>query len=347
VESSLRPAAPPIRVAIAAGETLLRELLARLAPELVICSGDRDACDVRLVGPAPLPSGDRDARLDAASRAEVPWLVVAPDDATREWIRDWFRAGAQDVLLLGEAPRGLVPAIRRALQAGSALERLQRSYDQTLEALVCALDLREQETAGHSLRVALYALHLAIRMGVPQASLRDLYHGALLHDIGKIGIPDDVLLKPGRLSEEEWRVMRTHAQLGGDILRGIAFLRSASEIPLHHHEAWDGSGYPAGLVARDIPLHARIFAVVDTYDALRSERPYKGAHSHAESVERLRAAGGSRLDPAIVDHFAQAPPECWEALAAAAPRERGFARALACAHVPEPQPGTRVSPRRT
>ena len=342
---------------LGAEDPALRRLLDGLVADLLPGTGDPDACDVRLVGPAELAAdGVRGLRRRRMRPQRGPLLVIVPDDASRELVRECFRAGAQDVLALGEAPHCLVPAIwraferadsradlpgetgevaaelgRRARQIESALQQLQHSYDQTLEALVSALDLREQETADHSLRVALYALRLALRLGVPEASLRDLYHGALLHDIGKIGIPDYVLLKPGRLSEAEWQIMRTHARLGGDMLGAISFLSAACDVPLSHHEAWDGSGYPMGTAGAEIPLHARIFAVVDTYDALRSERPYKRAHSHAESVPLLVEAAGSRLDPAIVERFAQEPAESWEQLAASAPRERGFAGAVAAA----------------
>jgi putative nucleotidyltransferase with HDIG domain len=321
-------------VRLDAEDPALRELAARLPPGLVPAGADAQRCDVELVGPAQLAA--RGVRSLCAGQS--PLVVVVLDDASRELVRDCFRAGARDVLTLSEARECLAPVLRRVLEQSdaSALEQLQQSYDETLKALVSALDLREQETADHSIRVALYALRLALRLRVPEAALRDLYHGALLHDIGKIGIPDGVLLKPGRLSTAEWQVMRTHPELGGEILGGISFLSPARDVPLCHHEAWDGSGYPTGMAGRDIPLHARIFAVVDTYDALRSERPYKRAHSHSESVALLREASGVRLDPEIVASFAEEPPRTWTALAACAPRERGFRAALADARSPEP-----------
>jgi HD-GYP domain-containing protein (c-di-GMP phosphodiesterase class II) len=321
----------PARVELDAEDPALCELVARLPPDLVPGAGLR--CDVKLIGPAQLA-----ANGTRSCAGQTPLVVIVPDDAPRELVRECFRGGARDVLTLSEARRGLAPALRRVIEQpdASALEQLQQSYDQTLEALVSALDLREQETADHSVRVALYALRLGLRLRVPGAALRDLYHGALLHDLGKIGIPDQVLLKPGSLSSAEWQVMRTHPQLGSEILAGISFLSPARDVPLCHHEAWDGSGYPAGLGGRDIPLHARIFAVVDTYDALRSERPYKRAHSHAESVALLREAAGSRLDPELVESFAAEPAGTWARLAARARGERGFRAALADARAAEP-----------
>jgi len=300
--------------------------LAALLPARARLVGAAEPCEVRLIGPAEL-----------RAHGVRPWdgitpvVVIAPDDAPRALLRDCFRAGARDVLCVGELAQALAPALQRALQVESALAQLQRSYDQTLEALVSALDLREQETADHSLRVALYALRLALRLGVAQSSLRDLYHGSLLHDIGKIGIPDGVLLKPGRLTEAEWVVMRTHTRLGAEILGGIGFLEPARDVPLCHHEAWDGSGYPAGMAGAAIPLHARIFAVVDTYDALRSKRPYKPAHSHARSLALLREVAGVRLDPEIVEAFSAELATTWTRLASSASSERGFAGALEAA----------------
>jgi len=338
-----------------AEDPALPRLRDALPPDISLKIGAVEHCDLRLVGPAELAEkGIRGLRRHRLRADSPPLLVLVQDQTSPELIRECFRAGARDVLMLAEVRRWLSPVVRRVLAQSSAglsferetdqlaaelgkrarqveatLQRLQQSYDQTLEALVSALDLREQETANHSLRVALYALRLALRLRVPEHALRDLYHGALLHDIGKIGIPDGVLLKPGRLTEEEWNVMRTHPDLGAEMLKGISFLTSASDVPLCHHEAWNGSGYPRGLCGSAIPLHARIFAVVDTYDALRSQRSYKPALSHAESMAQLRAAAGVRLDPEIVENFAGEAPGTWERLAASNPD--GFEAVLAAA----------------
>jgi putative nucleotidyltransferase with HDIG domain len=321
----------PLRVGLDAADPALSELGALLTRGARPV-GSTEPCDVRLIGPAELQaSGIRGVHAARLAAPGTPVVVIAADDVSRELVRECFRAGAHDVLCLGELPQTLAAVLCSASErdaGGAALEQLQRSYDQTLEALVSALDLREQETADHSLRVALFALRLALRLGVAESSLRDLYHGALLHDIGKIGIPDGVLLKPGRLTDAEWVVMRTHTQLGAEILAGIGFLAPAREVPLCHHEAWDGSGYPAGTAGCAIPLHARIFAVVDTYDALRSQRPYKSAHSHPEALALLRAAAGVRLDPAMVAAFAAESAATWDRLATSASGERGFRGAL-------------------
>jgi putative nucleotidyltransferase with HDIG domain len=321
----------PLRVGLDAADPALSDLAA-LLPRGTHLVRNTEPCDVRLIGPRELEAGGvRPVHGAWLTAPGTPIVVIAPDDVPRERVRECFRSGAHDVLCLRELPQVLPAVLCSASEraaGGAALEQLQHSYDQTLEALVSALDLREQETADHSLRVALYALRLALRLGVAESSLRDLYHGALLHDIGKIGIPDGVLLKPGRLTDAEWVVMRTHTQLGAEILAGIGFLRTAHEVPLCHHEAWDGSGYPAGTAGSAIPLHARIFAVVDTYDALRSQRPYKPAHSHREALALLREAAGARLDPAIVASFAAETAATWDRLAASASGERGFRGAL-------------------
>jgi putative nucleotidyltransferase with HDIG domain len=332
VDEPARAIRDPIRVGLAGEDPALRELGAWLGGTLTAAAG---GCDVRLVGPAELAAhGAYVLQQWSALEPRIPVVVLVPDGASRELVRECFRAGARDVLTLAEAPGGLAAALRRAHEnvgTALALEQLRESYEQTLKALVSAIDLREQETADHSMRVALYSLRLALRLHLPEESLRDLYHGALLHDIGKIGIPDDVLLKPGPLSEAQWETMRTHAELGGEILGAISFLSPARDVPLCHHEAWDGSGYPVGLAGESIPLHARIFAVVDTYDALRSRRPYKRAHLHIEAIELLRRASGRRLDPAIVERFAAEPAECWERLAVSAAAEHDFPGALAAA----------------
>ena len=152
---------------------------------------------------------------------------------------------------------------------------LAAAYDATIEGWSRALDLRDQETEGHSRRVTEMTVQLARAMAVPEAELVHVRWGALLHDIGKMGIPDRILHKPGPLSEEEWQVMRRHPQYALEMLRPIAFLCPALAIPYCHHERWDGSGYPAGLKGEEIPLAARIFAAVDVWDALRSDRPYR------------------------------------------------------------------------
>jgi putative nucleotidyltransferase with HDIG domain len=182
-------------------------------------------------------------------------------------------------------------------------EALSRSYRTTLEALATALDTRDSETLGHSLRVAAYTVAVARRMGVGEPDLTDIYRGALLHDVGKIGVPDAILRKPGRLTPEEWNEMRRHPELGYRILEGVDFLERAREIVLSHQERFDGQGYPRGLRGTDIPLGARIFAVVDTMDAMTSDRPYRKARSYDEARAEIRRHSGTQFDPEVVRTF--------------------------------------------
>ncbi len=163
--------------------------------------------------------------------------------------------------------------------------------------------MRDQETEGHTLRVTELTVELARRCGVAEDQLESIRRGALLHDIGKIGIPDAILRKPGPLTEDEWKIMRRHPEMAWDMLSPIEYLRTAMSIPYGHHERWDGSGYPLGIKGRQIPLAARIFAVVDVYDALRSNRPYREAWDEERVISYIRKQSGSRFDPEVVDAF--------------------------------------------
>lgn len=177
------------------------------------------------------------------------------------------------------------------------------AYDSTLEGWSHALELKEQETAGHSRRVVELTLNIAKKLGVTGDDLVQIERGALLHDIGKMGIPDSILLKPGPLTEEEWVIMRMHPVYANNLLAKIDFLKPALDIPYSHHERWDGSGYPQGLAGKEIPLAARIFAVVDIWDALSSDRPYRKAWKREDILTYIRDISGTQLDPEIVDIF--------------------------------------------
>lgn len=193
---------------------------------------------------------------------------------------------------------------------------VETANENTLVALASALDMREHNTGVHSLRVADYTVRLAEEMGIRDRSfLEMLWKGALLHDVGKIGIPDSVLLKPGLLSEEEWAIMRRHPEIGRSMLRKISFLQEPSEIVFCHHERFDGSGYPRGVSGDAIPLGARIFAAVDVYDALTTDRVYHNAASHSEGIEELRRERGKKFDSAVVAAFERVPFEDWAAIA--------------------------------
>ncbi len=179
------------------------------------------------------------------------------------------------------------------------------AYDETLEGWARALDLRDQNTEDHSVRVMDLTLDLARSLGIPEHDLVHVRRGALLHDIGKMGVPDAILLKPGPLTEEEWQVMRLHPVFAYDLLSNIPFLRPALDIPFCHHEKWDGSGYPQGLSGKRIPLAARIFTLVDVWDALSSDRPYRKKWEKEKVVDYIRKEAGTRFDPEITDLFLQ------------------------------------------
>jgi putative two-component system response regulator len=180
---------------------------------------------------------------------------------------------------------------------------LQKAYDATLEGWAHALELRDSETQGHSMRVTQKTLELARAMGITDGDLDHVRRGALLHDIGKMGIPDAVLQKPGPLTAEEWTVMKRHPEYAYRLLSPIDYLRPALDIPYCHHERWDGTGYPRGLKGEEIPLSARVFAVVDVYDALSTDRPYRPAFTVDKINAHLAESAGSHFDPQVLDAF--------------------------------------------
>jgi len=197
-----------------------------------------------------------------------------------------------------------------AISDAMLFESLQRSnvelslaYDTTIEGWSRAMDLRDRGTEGHSQRVAEITVDIARKMGVKDKDLIHIRRGALLHDMGKMGIPDSILLKPDKLTDDEWEVMRRHTNLAYDMLSPIEHLRPALDIPYFHHEKWDGTGYPKGLKAEGIPLGARIFAVVDIWDALISDRPYRSAWSIEKAIEYIKSISGTHLDPDVVEVF--------------------------------------------
>jgi len=184
----------------------------------------------------------------------------------------------------------------------SNLELLM-AYDATIKGWSHAMDLRDRETEGHTLRVTELTLKLAESMGISKQDLVHVRRGALLHDIGKLGVPDQILLKPDKLTNEEWEIMHQHPNYALEMLKPISYLRPALDIPYCHHEKWDGSGYPRGLKGEQIPLMARIFAVVDVWDALTSDRPYRPAWTEEKALEYIREQAGLHFDPDIVDAF--------------------------------------------
>ena len=211
---------------------------------------------------------------------------------------------------------------RRTTELDKALEEVESSYRITLKALVQALETRDFETHGHSERVVTFSLRLGYELGLDKEALKDLELGALLHDIGKIGVPDAVLRKPAALNEEEWYKMRLHPIHGQRILRNIPFLEGASRIVAQHHEKWDGSGYPIGLRGEDIDIGARIFAVVDAFDAMISNRIYRRGRSYEDAVAELERCAGTQFDPEVVKAFKNVPREDWEILRERSLKER-------------------------
>jgi len=177
------------------------------------------------------------------------------------------------------------------------------AYDETIEGWAKALDLRDKETEGHSRRVTETTVDLCRHLGMSAEALVHVRRGALLHDIGKMGVPDSILLKPGKLSDEEWVTMKKHPGYAVQLLSPIKYLRPALDIPQYHHEKWDGSGYPLGLQGEAIPLCARAFAAVDVHDALRSDRPYRQGWPEEKVLEHIEAGAGTHFDPMVVDAF--------------------------------------------
>jgi response regulator RpfG family c-di-GMP phosphodiesterase len=200
---------------------------------------------------------------------------------------------------------------QRTKQLQAAMKRIEMTYDETLAALGTALDLRDAETAGHSQRVSRYCLEIAKAMGCSCEQLKQIARGSYLHDIGKIGIPDSILLKEGKLTPEETTVMQAHVRIGYDMVCRIAFLAGAAEIVLTHQERYDGTGYPQGLAGEEIPLGSRIFAVADTLDAMTSDRPYRRALPFQTAREEIQRESNRQFDPEVVRTFLSIPEQVW------------------------------------
>ena len=203
---------------------------------------------------------------------------------------------------------------QRTVELDRALNSLEGAYRSTLKALTAALETRDSETHGHSERVVSYSLRLGREYGLNSEQMKSLEFGALLHDIGKIGVPDSILRKPAKLTEEEWVRMREHPLHGQQILRGIEFLQGAARVVAQHHEQWDGSGYPVGLRGEDIDVCARIFAVADAFDAITSDRVYRRGKTYEAAAQELDDWAARQFDPKVVEAFHRVPKEDWEEL---------------------------------
>jgi putative two-component system response regulator len=247
--------------------------------------------------------------------AEVPIIVLtALDD--RDALLSALKAGADDFITkpfdryeLRARLIGITKLNRyhKLLEERSNIQnahsKLLKAYEATIKGWSHAMDLRDRETEGHSYRVAELAVELAKEYGLDENELYQIQRGALLHDMGKLGIPDHILHKPGTLTDEEWDVMKKHPQFAYEMLYPIEYLRPALDIPYCHHEKWDGTGYPRGLQGGEIPVSARIFAIVDVWDALTSDRPYRSAWTKDKAIVYIKEQSGKHFDPAIVDLF--------------------------------------------
>ena len=203
---------------------------------------------------------------------------------------------------------------QRTAELDRALNSLEGAYRSTLQALTAALETRDSETHGHSERVVTYSLRLGREYGLNSVEMKSLEFGSLLHDIGKIGVPDSILRKPAKLTEEEWVRMREHPLHGQQILRGIEFLQGAARVVAQHHEKWDGTGYPLGLRSEDIDICARIFSVADAFDAITSDRVYRRGKPYEAAAQELDDWAGRQFDPKVVEAFHRVPKEDWEEL---------------------------------
>ena len=203
---------------------------------------------------------------------------------------------------------------QRTAELDEALASLEKAYRSTLKALTAALETRDAETHGHSERVVTFSLRLGREYGLGASEMKALEFGSLLHDIGKIGVPDAILRKPAKLTDEEWVRMREHPRHGQQILRGIKFLEGAARVVAQHHEKWDGSGYPLGLRAEEIDVCARIFAVADAFDAITSDRVYREGRSYEAAARELDEWSNRQFDPKVVEAFHRVPKEDWEEL---------------------------------
>ena len=247
--------------------------------------------------------------------AEIPIIILtALDD--RDSLLNALKAGADDFIskpfdrfelrarLLGITRLNRYhKLVKERTSLVEANNQLLFAYEATIEGWSHAMDLRDKETEGHSRRVTELTLQLAKEFGMSDDELLHIRRGALLHDMGKLGIPDSILHKPSTLSDEEWAVMRKHPQFAYDMLYSIEYLRPALDIPYCHHEKWDGSGYPRGLKNDEIPLSARLFAIVDVWDALTSNRPYRSAWTQEEALSYIQEQSGKHFDPQVVDMF--------------------------------------------
>jgi cyclic di-GMP phosphodiesterase len=248
--------------------------------------------------------GDTEAAVECLRNGAADYLLKPPK--VTELIRAIERALGRRRLELARQRyrRSLENRVReKTAELSRTLRDLENTYSQTLWTLVAALDAREHETSDHSQRVVRYTLAVARRLGIEEKDLPDLGRGALLHDIGKIGVPDAILLKPAKLTSDEWTEMRKHPQIGFSILKSIDFLGVPAQMVLTHQERYDGRGYPTGLAGEAIPIGSRIFAIADTFDAMTSDRPYRRGGSREAARAEIAKFAGTQFDPRCAEAF--------------------------------------------
>ncbi len=340
---------PPERILVVDDEDSIREVVATLLAargyQCTIAVNGREALQ-KLPSAAPdlilsdivMPEMDGLRLLEnvQARNGDVPVIMVTAMHDVNTAI-EAIRRGAYDFLLKPFEKDQLYMSVRRALehrrltldnkryqtelerlvaerteQLTGALAELEHSYDYTLEALGGALDLKDKETEGHCQRVTAFTIAIAKGMGISREELRHIARGAFLHDIGKMGVPDWILRKPGPLTEEERAIVRKHCDIGFEMLRRIPFLKEPAEIVLSHQEFFDGTGYPRGLKGEEIPLGARIFAIADTLDAMISDRPYRSALPLEAAKEEIQRCSGTQFDPKVVQVFLMLPDHHWK-----------------------------------
>jgi putative nucleotidyltransferase with HDIG domain len=336
------------RILVVDDESQLRSMIAatleREGYEVQLAAGELDAIEALernafdlVLTDILMPNGDGFALLERihTRQPDLPVVMVSAIHEIGVAI-DAMRRGAWDYLLKPFESEHLVSAVQRALDHRQtlqeshdyregleeavrartemlrrAMEELEHSYDITLEALGDALDLKDSETEGHSKRVTAYTIALARAVGINPAQIKVIARGAFLHDIGKMAIPDEILRKPGKFTPEEQQIMHEHSARGYHMLSKIPFLSEAAEIVFCHQEHFNGKGYPRGLRGSQIPIGARIFAVVDTLDAITSDRPYRKARGFDVARDEIRRCSGTQFDPGIVEVFLTIPIELW------------------------------------
>lgn len=341
------------RVLIVDDEPSVRKLLATLLSQAgVDCSAAADPNEaLRMLAKTSFAAVISDLRMGATSGFELlrqvrthypqlAFLMATGVDDVRVGVQA-MKLGADDYLLKPFDIDVVLLSLQRALerkqlerevenyrrhleemvsertqQLQVAMTELEHSHSATLEALGNAIDLRDGPTAGHSKRVLLYSVKLAEVIGGMEDRLKTLGMGAWLHDIGKLAIPDSILLKPGALNEQERQIMQRHVELGYDLVKGIPFLADAAEVILAHHERRNGSGYPRGLSGEEVPMCARIFAVADTFDAMTSDRPYRSALPLRTAQNAIHAGSGELFYPEIVDAFFAVGEAAWHQIRA-------------------------------